>query len=179
MRPPAARNQHGFTLFEMVISIVLMGILAVFGTSMVYDNMKTVVSVNSGARSLDRARYAMDRLARELREVKFTSGTYSFTSALGAGATSVAFVRTIAGTDVTVTLSRSGSNVALQYSLPTVTSSTLVNNVTSFSVDFYDADGTATTSTSDVRYVGLTLVVSDSASGQSASQRMRVALRNG
>jgi prepilin-type N-terminal cleavage/methylation domain-containing protein len=178
MRAVPIHRQRGFTLFEMVLSIVLMGILAVFGTSMVYNNMKTEISVTSGARTMDRARVAIERVARELREVKLTNSVFQFTSALSAGASSVAFVRTISGTDTTVTITKTGSTVTVQYSGVTGTP-TLIDGVSSFSLDFYDSDGAATTSTANVKYVGITMVTSDSASGQTASQRMRVSLRNG
>jgi hypothetical protein len=145
---------------------------------MIYDNMKTVISVNSGVKSMDRARLAIERVSRELREVKAVNSVYSFTSSLGPNSSSVSFLRTISGSDVTVTIARSGSNVNLQYSSPAVTS-TLADGVSSFTMDFYDADGSATNSTTDVRFVQITMVVTDSASGQSASQRMRIALRNG
>jgi len=173
------QRQHGFTLIELVISIVLVGILSAFGVSMIYNNMTTVLAVESGQATLDQARAAVARASRELREVKFsTSGTYSITSTLAAGSTSVTFVRTISGSDVSVTLAKSGSDLTLQYSSPAVTS-TLVSGVTSLSLDFYDGFGAATTSTTDVRFVGITLAVTDSSSGQAVSQRTRVALRNG
>jgi prepilin-type N-terminal cleavage/methylation domain-containing protein len=179
MNATAARRQQGFTLIEIIISIVIVGILSAFGVTMISSNMRTALMVDSGQASLDRARYALDRAAREMREVKFnTDGTYSISSTLAAGATSMTFVRTISGSDVTITLARSGSNVTLQYSSPAATS-TLVSGVTSLSLNFYDGTGVATTSTSNVRFVAITMVVTDSTSGQSVSQRTQVALRNG
>jgi prepilin-type N-terminal cleavage/methylation domain-containing protein len=177
-RAPLAR-QHGFTLIELIITMVLVGILTAFGASMIYSNMTTVISVNSGQATLDQARIAIARVARELREVKYTTSfTYSITSTMAPSSTSVTFVRSIGGSDVTVTLAKSGSDLTLQYSSPAVTS-TLVSGVTSLSLDFYDGNGAVTASTTDVRFVSIALAVTDATSGQTVSQRTRVALRNG
>lgn len=183
MRHRTHRLQAGFTLIEVVISIVLIGILTAFSATIISNNMYTAITVDSSQASLDQMRLAMSRMSKELREIKYTTnGAYSITSTLSASATSITFVRQIGGADVTVAISRSGSSspygVTMTYSTSTDTP-VLVSGVTAFTVDFYDGSGLATTSTTDVRFVSITLSVSDATSGSTVSERTRVALRNG
>jgi prepilin-type N-terminal cleavage/methylation domain-containing protein len=184
-----AKRQRGFTVMELVITVVIMGILAVVGTSMISDTFTTARVVNAGQSSANDARYAVERLAREIREVSFTSDAagYAITSTLSPSATSMTFNRSINGTTVTVTISSSGTNLTLGYA-PSGSSavvSTLATQVNNFSLDFLKLDETsgtaatsATTSPVDVRFVVVSLTLRDATSGQTVTERTRVALRN-
>jgi prepilin-type N-terminal cleavage/methylation domain-containing protein len=175
------RRQRGYTLIELVTTVAVMGILAAFGASMISDNARVTKAVNSASASADQARYAMQRLTRELREVSYSTaiagGSYTITSALTAGATSITFTRKIGGADTPVTLSRSGSNLMLQYG--TDTAAVLVPNVSSFTLNFYDGSNSVSgISTTTVRYIEVNLTVTDTVNGETIAQRTRVALRN-
>src|SRR3954463_12952208 len=92
MRPPRRPREQGFTLVELVITVALIGLMAAFGSSMFSDVFRTVRIVEASQTSADQARYALERIARELREVKFVSGTgYNVTSSLTAGASTISF----------------------------------------------------------------------------------------
>jgi len=200
-----SRRSGGFTLVEVIISIVLIGMVAAVGTSMLKDPFDTARMVNANNASAGQARYALERLAREIREVKFDSstGAYAITTMT---APKMVFTKTDAsGIDFTVTIDYSSPpNLTLQYSslavpvVPAVTS--LVSNQASvFSLAYLDNNDCLTTvldnSTSSavcpaggaatggavggVRFVVITLTVIDPATGvQSTAQRTRVALRN-
>jgi prepilin-type N-terminal cleavage/methylation domain-containing protein len=172
-----AREQRGFTLIELIITIVILGILAVVGSSMISDTFNTSRMVNASQASADEARYAVERLAREIREVKYAGAAYSISSTMSPSATNMVFTRTINGADVTVTINKSGTNLTLGYSSPAATS-TLSSQVSRFTLGFLKLDNTATTLASDVRFVVITLTVTDATSGQSITQQTRVALRN-
>jgi prepilin-type N-terminal cleavage/methylation domain-containing protein len=175
-------QSRGTTLIEMLIVVVLMGILGVWGSTMVSDNYRTVQIADSGKKSADQLRYALDRLSRELREVKFTSATgYAVTSTLAPSATNIVFTRTISGSDVAITINKSGSTVTLGYS--TASTSTIASQVNAFTIDFYTVDSltgavSATTSASALRYMVMSMTVTDSLSGQTVTERTRVTLRN-
>jgi prepilin-type N-terminal cleavage/methylation domain-containing protein len=174
-------RQGGFTLVELITSIVLIGAMAAVGATMISDNMTIAINANSASTSADQARYAMQRVARELREVSYSTavsgGAYAISSSLASGATSITFTRSIAGTPTTVTLFRDGSTLKLQYG--TNAASVLVPNVTAFSLTFLDGSNVSTgLTTTTVRAVQVSLTVADSGSGLAIAQRTRIALRN-
>ena len=173
-------RQHGFTLVELVITIVVLGILAAVGSSMISDTFTTARIVNSSQASADQARYATERLAREIREVQFSGNAYAISSTMSPAASTMAFTRTISdlGVTATVTVARSGTNLTLGYSSP-ATTSTLATDVTAFTLDFLALDNTPTTLASAVRFVVIKITVTDTTSGQAITQQTRVALRNG
>jgi prepilin-type N-terminal cleavage/methylation domain-containing protein len=177
------RRQAGFTLIEMITSIALLGIMAGLGSSMIADVFRTGISVNAGDASQAQARYAIERVARELREVKYDGTNYLIAAPnpLAPSATSITFTRSINGEDVNVTIARSGSNLNVTYS-DTNTTAKLASGVTAFTVDFVGVSDaalvSATTSTASVKALVVTLTTTDPASGRTASQRTRVALRN-
>lgn len=182
---PYDQRSSGFTLVELVISIVLIGILATVGSSMIVDSFTTTRMVNADNASTAQARYALERLAREIREIKYdsTGGNYCITTMtttppkLVFYKTSGAYSSTCSTNVDTVTIDTSGSNLRLGYSSTGVTSN-LSNQVSSFSLAYYDIADNTTASTGAIRFVVITLTVTDPTSGQSTSQRTRVALRN-
>ena len=87
------------------------------------------------------------------------------------------FTKSVNGSDITVTISNSGSNLTLGYSTPAVTAN-LSSQVSSFALAYQDIAGTATAATSAIRFVVITLTLTDPISGQVIPQRTRVALRN-
>lgn len=188
---PYNRRSGGFTLVELVISIVLIGMLAAVGSSMIVDSITTTRMVNADNASAGQARYALERLAREIREVKYASsgaiGSYCITTMT---ASQIVFIKYVSGTPsdpcgtggVTVTINYSNPNLTLQYSSPAITA-TLANQANSFALAYLDILGNPTTDASNnatgIRFVEIGLTVTDPTSGQSISQRTRVALRNG
>lgn len=176
----SSRNQRGFTLVELIMTIVIMGILAAVGSSMISDTFTTARMVNASQSSADEARYALERLAREIREVKYVTGAYSIGSTMSPAATNMVFTRNINGTDVTVTINKSGTNLTLGYSSPAVSStlSTQVIGANDFALRFLTIANADTTLASDVRFVVISLKVTDATSGQVTTQQTRVALRN-
>ena len=181
---PGKRRSGGFTLIEIIISIVLIGIMAAVGASMISDSFDTTRMIDANTASQQNARYALERLAREIREIKYdtTNNQYCITSL--ASSTNLAFNKTsgtynsTCGTNAyTVTIAYTNPNLTLQYSSGPAVTSTLSNQATAFTMNYLDASGVATTSTSAIRYVVTNLTVADP-SGNSIAQRTRVALRN-
>lgn len=196
---PRLRLAAGFTLIEIVITLVLLGILAVLSSSLFYDNVQTAVVVNRAQSTADQGRYVMERIARELREVKYNtaSGTYAVTSTLTGSPNSIIFVRSVPDasnnlTDTYIALCYAGGTVSLTYgvqSCPTGTpTNVLTTQATGFTLTFVDGNNNmssttgVTITTATLRAIDINLQMKDTspspASGQVINQYMRVSLRN-
>lgn len=170
------RRQRGFTLIELIITTVLLGLLGAVGTSMISDSFDTTRMVDASQVSAAQARYAFERLEREIRETQYTGGAYTISTMT---ATRLVFTR---NDGVTVTIDKTGSNLTLGYSSP-ATTSTLTDQASALTLNYYSIDpgtGAATSgaTASNVRLVEIALSLQDKASGQTLSQRTRVGLRN-
>jgi len=163
---------------------------------MLSDSFTTTRMVDSSNASQGEARYVLERLAREIRQVKFVdSGSYATTPSYCIDTmTSSQFVfhkRTDAnsmdrsnctGADTdTVTIDyTTPPNLTLTYA-STAATSALTNRVATggFALTYFKSDGTTTTIlNTDVYFVQIALTVTDATGASGIAQRMRVALRN-
>jgi len=174
------RRARGFTLIELVISIVLLGIIgSVVGVGMTQSVLAFRAS-NDVADTLSKLRLASARLAREIRTVRRNpsdTSSYDFTARTS---NQLGFNRLesdgVTVTPVTIDAS-SGSAVTLGYG----TDYTLTDQLNSFTFRYYQSDGTTAASAyptnDDIAFVEFELVLIDS-NGNPYPQRTRVALRN-
>src|SRR5215475_9199759 len=70
--------QCGFTLVELVIGAGLLGFLAVTATFFWVNGFDIVQRVNNDTMAVAGGRAALERLARELREVKYDTAAAAF-----------------------------------------------------------------------------------------------------
>jgi prepilin-type N-terminal cleavage/methylation domain-containing protein len=167
--PPAA----GFTLIEMTIVIVLLSIMLVFTTPMMLDSFRAYEANQTNLVTLSKLRYATERIAREVREVRYTGGAYSIGTM---NPTTLSFTKNDA-TSTVVTINAAAPNVTVQYSTPAMTA-TLTDQVSSLQFQYCDVADTCTgVTTATVAYVDVALTLTDPNSGP-AVQRTRIALRN-
>lgn len=180
-RRPQCGN-GGFTLIELIISIVLIGLLAAVGTTMISDSFDTTTMLNASQTSAAKARYALERVEREIREVGYDASatpTPAYrTSKAAMTPDSFTFTRSD-GTTV-VKIERIGVNLSLIISGTTYL---LANNVNDFALTYWQIDAmtgnvTTTDDPAKLRFVDIALTVRDGTSGQSIPQLTRVALRN-
>ena len=182
---PNSRQNGGFTLVELVMSIVLIGILAAVGASMISDSFRTTRIVNADNASQARARYALERMAREIREVKYTSTGPSIGYCLITNnwtASRLNFNKRLDNDINTDSCTTGTSPVDIRYISPSVTLGgvSLTTDVDAASFVYYMSNGTTTTNDpSNIKFVEITLTVKDATSGKSINQVTRVALRNG
>jgi len=170
--------QRGFTLIELIITIVLIGLLAAVGTSMIFNSFETTYLVDAAEANNARARNAMERLEREIREINYAGTGYQITM----GPSTLAFTKS---DGQIVTIDRDASNnLRLCFgALPCASPITLAEGATTFALTYHriDTDGNTTTDGVDntnLRFVEISLTLTDARSGQSLAQRSRVALRN-
>jgi MSHA biogenesis protein MshO len=165
------RSGAGFTLIEMVMVIIILGVLGAIAAPVLIKGVEAYGWVHSSLGTIDKLRYATERLAREIRLTDYNAGAYGITLSAAAPV----FTK-IDG--VTVTVGTGGGNVNLTYSVPAVTA-VLTNELSALGFVYYQADGvTAATDATNVRYVEITLTLTNPANGQNYGQRVRVALRD-
>ncbi|NJD36059.1 MAG: prepilin-type N-terminal cleavage/methylation domain-containing protein, partial [Betaproteobacteria bacterium] len=94
---PHKRRPHGFTLIELIIVVIVIGIMAAVLAPLAVSSLRAYDAVLGDVVVLDKLRYATERLAREIREVDYVAppptgtGTgFGFTSM---GNNSMAFTR--------------------------------------------------------------------------------------
>ncbi len=170
----SCRRMRGFTMVEAVVAILLMGILAMAAIPMISGGVEAYQTTTSQLVTLSKLRYATERIARELREVRRVPATptnYDITTVPGA---SVTFTKSdVAATQVTI--STALPLVTLAYSTPAA-SATLSDQVSALAFRFLDINNTVTASAAQVAFVEITLALT--VDGVAMQQRTRVSLRN-
>lgn len=183
--------QRGFTLLEMVLVIVIIGILGRILTPVVLGSLRANAAILDIGVTLDKARLASERLAFEIREL--ASGSISTASVAslvfsrvdyGISTTPMRTV-TIDQTSPTVIItggvSRNQCDASVRLTYAGVTpgyTPVLTDQVCSLVFSYFDQTGVATTVPANIRYVDFTLTLQPNAAGQAYAQRTRVALRN-
>lgn len=166
------KKRLGFTLLETVLVIAIIGILTAAVTPIAVSWVGAYNATLNTSVTLDKLRYATERMARELREVRSTSSGYQFSTM---GASSLAFTQDTTGR--TVTIAQSGTNITLSYSDVAGVTPVLTDQVSSLVFRYFKQDGaTETTDQALVRYVEISLALLQGT--QTYSQRTRVRLRN-
>lgn len=64
-----AKSQNGFTLVELIVTIVLVGLIGVFTTLFVYTGLNGYLTARDTSEGALRAQIALDRLSMELRDI--------------------------------------------------------------------------------------------------------------
>jgi len=153
-------NEKGFTLIEVIVSLVLIGILsAMAGLGLVQITQGYVFSrQNSG--TVQKVQIAMDRIVKELGAATVINSSPAPT------ASSLNYTR-LPG-PITNTITFSGTTVQIN-------GTTLINNVAAFSFAYFDATGIATTTAANIGRVDINLTVTG-ANNQPSSFTNRVDL---
>lgn len=165
------KNARGFTLIEMVAVIIIIGILAAAIAPMALSALNAYNATLNSVRTLDKLRYATERLAREMRAVNHNGASFDFTSM---STTAPVFINTD-GTTVRIGTTITPPAVTLGYS--TTLTPTLTDQLSTLAFAYFEQDGTtSTTSPTNVRYVEISLALL--LGSQTYVQRTRVALRD-
>lgn len=152
-------HQRGFTLVELTVSIVLLSIVFVTGAHMVSDSLSSAQWSNRAHVNAAAARYAIERLSREIRGVRYDQGTsrYFISTALP---THMVFVKNGPSAAVNVDIQLNGQTLTLGY--PGSTSQyVLIDHVSGFTFGYEDQNRVATQDMSLVRFVSIAMTLSD------------------
>lgn len=139
------RTIKGFTLIELVIVMVITGIVVVIAASIFSSAFTNYFTAANATALSNQATIAMARMSKELQQAN------SFTAAT---ATSMTFTTT------------TGSTIAYSWSSPVITrtgstAQTLSNQVTSFSLSYYQANFSTTATLNLVRAVTISMTLSN------------------
>lgn len=80
------KQEQGFTLIELILAIVIVGIIAIAITAAFAPTMRVSVAVDTRKEALQGGRLAIERMIREIREARsiaagFTATSLTFTNA--------------------------------------------------------------------------------------------------
>lgn len=166
-------RQAGYTLIEMIIAIVILGLLGAAAGYGLQNGALAFVNTTDNVHTLGKLRAASERLVREIREIRRDPTTPAVYDIATMNTTTLAFNKAD-GTGVTV--NSAPPRVTLAYSTPTGTH-TLTDAVDRLTFAYFQADGlTPATGNGDIAFIEFELVLSGN--GNSYPQRARVALRN-
>lgn len=72
-------GQKGFTLIEMIMSLVLLGIVAITAGMLIYQGTRSYETLSDQKETAQQARLALERISRELRSMRCTTAGNSCT----------------------------------------------------------------------------------------------------
>ena len=157
-------------MVEAVVAILLMSILAMAAIPLISGGVEAYQATSSQLVTLSKLRYATERIAREIREVRRVPATptnYNITTTPGSSVTFTKFD----ATQVTIT----GTPPLVTLAYPAATA-TLTDQVSALTFRFLDINGAVTASAALVAFVEISLSLT--VDGAVLQQRTRVSLRN-
>lgn len=165
--------QQGFTLLELVLSVVILGIMAGILAPLFANTLSASATATSLMQAMANSSMAMQRLQREIRQVDFNGGAYTCDILSSA---SMRCVKNDSGA-TQFTISYSGTTITLTYSTPAA-SAPLLENVSSFQLRYLDADGAVTSDTSLLSQVEISMTLDSASYSNVVNLRSRVYLRD-
>lgn len=121
------RNQKGFTLLEVIITLILVGVTAVLAGMWIVSVASGYILARENAENVQKGQLALTRLAKEFAAIQ---------SIQAANGTSITFTRADisnpSGVSITVSQSENGDQLLLNGNL-------LTDNVSAFTLAYCDA----------------------------------------
>lgn len=171
-------GKKGFTLIELVITMVLIGIVAYIAADAMSTGIKTFFVTENRKESLDQARIAMERMTREIRNLRSNSD-------VGTGSGSQFCFTNVSGTTISFRYSGSPANtIARQDGLanlaacPGAAGNTLSNNITNLTFSYIQLNGTVDAAFSAANTKRIRIIITSNESDETVTLQSDVWLRN-
>jgi prepilin-type N-terminal cleavage/methylation domain-containing protein len=165
------RRVEGFSLVELVMVIVILGILAAFVGPVLFNAMRSYQRVQSGVETHAKMRYAIERMSRELREIRRQVTDAALLDVTSMTVSSMAFFKTD-GTQVVI--NAVGNQVNLAYS---TLAGMLTDQVGSFALTYFQQNASTVAATAaSISFVQISMTLSEGTNLFPA--RVRVDLKN-
>ena len=158
---------------ELVATLMALGLMTSFAVPYLGNGVRAYNDTVAGLQTVSKLRYASERMARELREIRNLGGNFDITTPVNVSGNSITFFKS---DGERVTISDTAPTLSLAYwSVAGNANFTLSDELTSVTFNYYQSDGTQATVTGNVAYIEFEVTLNN---GNSYSQRSRVALRN-
>jgi len=168
-------TQSGFTLLEMVLSVVVIGIMAGILAPLFANVLSAGTSAASSVESMASVSMAMQRLQRELRQIDYDSASAAYLCDILSSTELRCYKNDAMPTQFHISYAAKSLNLA--YSSPPA-SSRLLGNVSNFQLRFLDQYGNVTTLASALSQIEISISVDDDKYTDILSLRSRVVLRD-
>ncbi len=148
--------QKGFTLIELIIVIVLLGILAAVSGKMLMQGLSALIAGQNAVQANWAGTIAMERMSRDIHQVRSAADIST--------ASSSQFTFTdMNGNSISYTLS--GSSVMRN-------SQALADGISALTFSYYDKNGNSTAVIANISYVNISLAIT----GNQASYNLTTAI---
>jgi prepilin-type N-terminal cleavage/methylation domain-containing protein len=165
------RRVEGFSLVELVMVIVILGILAAFVGPVLFNALRSYDRAQTSTLTQAKMRYAIERMSRELREIRRQATDATFLDMPSMTTTSIEFFKND-GTHVV--LSAAGNQLNLAYSS---LSGMLTDQLGAFSLAYYQQDAsTVATTAAEISFIEISMTLSEGTNLFPA--RVRVDVKN-
>ena len=142
-------NEKAFTLIEVIVSLVLIGIMAAIAGMGLVKIAEGYVFAKQNAETVQKAQIAIARIVKELGAA---------TAITTAGTDSIIYTRLQGTAPVTNIITYSNANITIAVDSGTAT--TLIDHVTAFTLTYFYAAGTSTATPANIRRVDINLTIS-------------------
>ncbi|MDP2279420.1 MAG: type II secretion system protein [Nitrospirota bacterium] len=180
-------RRDGITLIEMVLGMVLMGIVALVVANALSTGITGFFVVDNRKEALDQARIAMDRMAKEIRNLKSSTdvGADSSASQFCFKAINNLSDNDTTNDDTIISYRYSVNTIIRQDGLavlgncPGVAGNTLATNIAAtFSFAYIQANGTVDSTFSSVTTERIRIIIPSTVSGETVELQTEVWPRN-
>jgi len=169
------RTQQAFTLIEMVMVITIMSVLFVSIAPIFAQGLTASRLVTEHSNSMSKLQLALERIAREIRQVDHNGSNYNFTTWT---ASQIVFSKNDSASTV-VDIRQSGSLLKLKFTnLSLNVDSDLTNELSSLAFRYLTITDAVAMSIAEIAFVEISLSRTNPSNSTSYSQRTRVALRD-